>query len=64
MVLRSGARVAWEGRQEPIDSWLPRQVEVTEWGKLGYETAERSHGASIQPVVEKPEEECRRGNAT
>ena len=60
MVLRSGALFAWEGRQEPIGSRLPRQVEVTGLGKLDYEKAERSHEASMPAVAGHLVDECRR----
>ena len=54
---------AWEGHQGQTESLLPRQVEVTKWGKLDYEKAERSHDAPVKLVVEHLVEEFRRGIA-
>ena len=53
-------RYCFPSSQGPIEIWLPKQVEVTEWGQLDYEKNERSHDASMQPLVEHLVEECRR----
>ena len=45
---------AWAGYQGPIESWLPKQVEVTEWGQLDIEKAERSHEKRLPKKFSPP----------
>ena len=50
------------GRQGPIESLLPSQVEVTELGNLDYEEAERGHKKPMEPMVDHLVEECNQGH--
>ena len=45
---------AWKKHQGPIESRLPKQVEVNEWGQLDYVKAERSHEERLPKKVSPP----------